>query len=440
MGYKRSKSFHAYLAIIVLSPLPLGSNRLWAWSLLAAFTFFVLFRHIHKAIKYDRRAFAKINSSAKLQINLLLLTAFWVFLQPFFIPNLAPNDLLLNAIKSLFFIGFFILGAYSITNLKQAKTLMLVIVVSAIFQATYGAFMTLSGLEFNFFAQKTDYLGRATGTFINRNHFAGYLELSLAISIGLMISTETDLSGNIRQKTRKIIELMLSSKALVRLGIIIMVIALVLSRSRMGNTAFFASLFIAGVLALILMRKKSKSLSILLISLIIFDIAILSTFFGLEKVTERIQGSSLQYETRDEVAQDALNMFLDRPLTGHGLGSFKHTYPAYRSESVYNVQIYDYVHNDYLQFLLELGIIPFLLLLLVCLISLKNALLGMRKKGSSLRKGMAFASLMGISAIAIHSTVDFNLQIPANALLFMVILNLGNLSYHRLSSTKTQHS
>lgn len=440
MRYTGSKSFNAYLAIIILSPLPLGSNRLWAWSLLASFTFFVLFRHISKAFKYNRKPFSKINSSSKLQIKLLLLTALWVCFQPLFIPNLAPNELLLNAVKSLFFVSFFTLGTYCIRSLKQAKILMLVIVISAIFQASYGAFMTLSGLEFNFFAQKTDYLGRATGTFINRNHFAGFLELSLAVGIGLMLTTETDLSGGIRQKTKKIIELMLSSKALIRLGIVIMVIALVLSRSRMGNTAFFASLFIAGVLALILMRKKSKSLSILLISLIVFDIAILSTFFGLEKVTERIQGSSLEYETRDEVAQDALTMFLDRPLTGHGLGSFKYTYPAYRSESVYNVQIYDHVHNDYLQFLLELGIIPFLLLLLVCLISLKNALLGMRTSDNSLKKGMAFASLMGISAIAIHSTVDFNLQIPANILLFMVILNLGNLSYHRTPSTKRQHS
>lgn len=430
LSIKHSKWLNAYLLIIALSPLPFASNRLWAWSLLAAFTFFLLTAYFIDCYRKKKPSLEHIDKSSSLQLKLFILLIIWIVFSITFNLDSNTSDIILSTIKSAFFIGFFTLGVISIKTLQDAKRVMLMVVLSAIFQSTYGAFMTLSGIEWGFFSNKTSYIGKATGTFINRNHFAGYLELSLGISIGLMMSTETKFSGTIREKIRKVIKLILSEKALIRLGIIIMVIALVLSRSRMGNTAFFTGLLVAGTLSLLLMRKKSKSLIILLASLIIFDVAIMSTFFGIKQVAERIQKTSPKYETRDEVAKDAIDMILDKPLLGHGIGTFKYTYPNYRSESVYNIRIYDHVHNDYLEFLIELGIPGFLLLVIITLISLKNSILSLKNSRSRLSKSMAFSCLMGVTVIAIHSTVDFNLQIPANALLFIIILTLGNLSGH----------
>lgn len=430
LSFKHSKLFNGYLLIIVLSPLPFASNRLWAWALLASLTFFLLAAYFFTCYKSQKAPLEQINKSSLIQLKLFILLTIWIALSSAFSLNINTSDIIVSTLKSLFFISFFLLGIISIKTLQDAKRVMLVIVLSAIFQSAYGAFMTLSGIELSFFSHKTSYIGKATGTFINRNHFAGYLELSLAIAIGLMMSTETKFSGTIREKIRKLIKLILSEKALIRLGIIVMVIALVLSRSRMGNTAFFTGLLVAGTLSLLLMRKKSKSLIILLTSLIIFDVAIMSTFFGIKQVAERIQKTSPKYETRDEVAKDAINMILDKPVLGHGIGTFKYTYPNYRSESVYNLRIYDHVHNDYLEFLVELGFPGFLLLVAITLISLKNSIVSLRKPRSRLSKSMAFSCLMGITVIAVHSTVDFNLQIPANALLFIIILTLGNLSGH----------
>ena len=99
-----------------------------------------------------------------------------------------------------------------------------------------------------------------------------------------------------------------------------------------------------------------------------------------------------------------------------------------RPEKVVN--FYDYTHNDYAQFAAEAGLLGLAMMGLVVAMSLGAALRAQWVRHDPLMRGMAFASTMGITAILIHSWVDFNLQIPANALLFMVILALGWISLH----------
>lgn len=73
----------------------------------------------------------------------------------------------------------------------------------------------------------------------------------------------------------------------------------------------------------------------------------------------------------------------------------------------------------------DVGVIGIGLLGLVVLLSFWAALKALYQRRDGLMRGMAFASIMGIIALLIHSTVDFNLQIPANAATFMVMLALG---------------
>ncbi len=84
--------------------------------------------------------------------------------------------------------------------------------------------MTLSGVEYGFFMEKEHYRGVATGTFVNRNHLAGYLEMALALGIGLLMA---DLGGkkalNWRQRLRGFAESLLSSKIRLRVFLAVMV-------------------------------------------------------------------------------------------------------------------------------------------------------------------------------------------------------------------------
>ena len=102
-----------------------------------------------------------------------------------------------------------------------------------------------------------------------------------------------------------------------------------------------------GLLALLIMRNKSLSTTILLGSLLAIDIAIVGTFFGVEEVAERLQNTSTETESRDEVTRDTVQMAKDHALTGTGAGTFTHVYPAFKGADVVTTFIYNNAHNDY---------------------------------------------------------------------------------------------
>jgi len=128
-------------------------------------------------------------------------------------------------------------------------------------------------------------------------------------------------------------------------------------------------------------------------------------------------------EERDNVNVDILPYWQDYFLMGSGLGSFHTTFPRYQSLEVDGY--YDHAHNDYLQVATETGIIGLLLLGIAVLLTIGVVLDAQYRRHSPLNRGIAFSTTMAIIALLIHSTVDFNLQIPANAATFMLILALG---------------
>ena len=177
----------------------------------------------------------------------------------------------------------------------RISSLLWTVVASGAFQAAYGTMMTLSGLEYGFFVEKYTGLGLATGTFINRNHLAAYLVMALAAGIGLLISRlETaESAATLRARLRSLLTLLLSSKLLLRLLLAVMVIGLVLTRSRMGNLSFFVALTVAGGVILLGTRQwQSGKLALLLASLLVVDLLIVGRWFGADEVAERLMQTS----------------------------------------------------------------------------------------------------------------------------------------------------
>lgn len=64
------------------------------------------------------------------------------------------------------------------------------------------------------------------------------------------------------------------------------------------------------------------------------DALVVSNWFGLDKVRQRLAETSLQNESRDDVVSDALNAIQERPLTGFGNGTFYSTFPSYNQGEV----------------------------------------------------------------------------------------------------------
>lgn len=453
-GEKWDFPFLGFLVLLVWAPLPFGSNRPWAVSILEFWSFLIatvwLWGFSRK--KYESTAafkaakpvffvmiiwlvygaiqfvplpanFVKMLSPTSAEMHMLSGPSEWMTI------SVDPYASLTSWFKCLAYVVLFGISLLVIENSRRLKLVAYTLVLSGLVQAFYGSFMTLSGIEYGFFVKKYAYLGNATGTFVNRNHLAGYLELCIASGIGLMISMLGDSRAvTTRQKLRNLLGAILGEKFRVRLFLAVMVIALVLTHSRMGNTAFFSSMLVAGGLALILMKQAPRSMVVLLVSLMLIDIFIVGTWFGVEKVVNRIESTSMAHDSgRVDVNEVSLKILKDYEITGSGGGSFYTVFPRYRTADI--AAYYDHAHNDYMEFAVEYGIAAVLPGMMV-LFSLAAALLAVNRRRNGLMRGMAFSSMMGIFALMIHSSVDFNLQIPANALTFMVILSLGWVSLY----------
>ena len=414
--------FYSFLALLVWLPLPLGSNRTWSEMLMVIMVALLCiswsFLFMTNKVKLTR-CFKK----ASVAIALLVCAQIFLGYQLYEHLSIDADSSFRELLQGISLTLFFMLCLLLINSTQRIKTTILVIIASGLFQAVYGSLMTLSGTEYTFFVKKEDYIGVATGTFVNRNHLAGYLVICLSLGLGMMIASLKANTNNWRGLIRQIFEAILSQKAVLRLSLVIMVAALVMTHSRMGNTAFFASMGIIGTLAILLKKRSVGSTIVLLLSLLIIDIAVVGTFFGVGKVIDRLEKTSAQGETRDEVNLHSIKLVEDNLLQGTGAGTFYTAFPIVRPKEIGG--FYDHAHNDYIQFLTERGVIGIAPLVLLVVITFLVALTALWKRQKPLMRGCAFGCLMSMLAMAIHATVDFNLQIPANAATFMLVLALG---------------
>lgn len=188
------------------------------------------------------------------------------------------------------------------------------------------------------------------------------------------------------------------------------------------------------MLALFLMKKPPPMLKWLIVSLVVVDVAIVGAMFGIDKVKERIDATSFEGETRDDVVTMSIPLVKEVWLTGSGAGSFYTVFPKYHTNTIH--LHYDHAHNEYLQFVIEYGIVATALLGLAVLYSFYKALFALRTRSDPMSQGLAFAAVMGIIAMLIHISVDFPLQAPATTVNFIALIVLGNLSSIKVERRK----
>ncbi|WP_238701326.1 O-antigen ligase family protein [Mariprofundus erugo] len=443
-----SAIFILYGSLFFWLPIPLGGKFPWATSAMEIWIFLLTIATIWM-IATRRMAMPATFSHNHTALILISSTTLWILIQIVPLPSsllsllspvaasipgqdtiaLDPNITVLQLQKSLALVLLFALTLLLVHTRERLKWLAYIITASAFLHALFAIVLELSGIQYTVHLYGYSDLdkpviptGRAKGFHSNPDHLAGMLEISLAIGIGLLISMlHSHQFSGWRQRIRHISQTILGPKARLRIILMILCIALVMTHSRMGNSAFFISLMISGVLFLLLSRHASRAVSIFIVSLIVLDIVIIGSWVGLQKVVDRIEQTTTTSEAqRGDVYADTLAMTSDFRLSGIGAGNFFSAFPGYKQDGpTYYI---DHVHNDYLELLLELGLAGFTPLALLLIYALIRTLITLKQRRSGLILGMSFASLMGIISILIHSTVDFNLQVPSNAALFTVLV------------------
>lgn len=278
--------------------------------------------------------------------------------------------------------------------------------VMIVFGACYSFFALAQELTPNgkiFWIHSPQFHGSIYGSYVNHNHYAGLMEM--LVPIPFVVSM-----GHLFRGGKRVL---VGSTAVLMAGTIF------LSGSRGGTIAFVFEMVL--FLALIFRKTRSTRIALGSIAVCVLIVALL-VFLGAEgRILERL--GDLSPGIRVDITKDSLRMFSKRPVSGWGLGTFPTIYPSYRS--FYTNLFVNQAHNDYVQLLVETGLLGFGLMLWFLVGLYRYGLPTSRRWEFQWDGAVSFAALLGCSGILLHSFVDFNLQIPANAALFYVLCGLA---------------
>jgi O-antigen ligase len=276
--------------------------------------------------------------------------------------------------------------------------------------AVVATFAVLQGLGPNgklYWIRTSEQGGAIYGPYVNHNHYAGLMEMLMPFPLVLAATHFT--SGNRRIAVAGIAALMAAS--------------IFLSGSRGGMAAFIAQMVVLGVL---MARKREVGWKQpLILGSFLAVVIVFLVWMGGNALTQRL--ISIHSEAREEINggirfsidRDCLRMLVKRPILGWGLGAFPTVYPEFRS--FYTNFFVNQAHNDYLQLLVETGLAGFSIAVWFLVLVFRQAA-GKLKNWTETASGtMTMAALLGCVGILVHSFLDFNLQIPANAALFYVL-------------------
>ncbi|MDT5261248.1 MAG: hypothetical protein QOC61_252 [Acidobacteriota bacterium] len=263
------------------------------------------------------------------------------------------------------------------------------------------------------------------GPYINRHHFAGYMELTLAMPLGLLFAGAVG-----RERI-----------ALYAFASAIMAIALVMTNSRGGMLSMVCEImFLAAVATLArgrsreverrdrATRMRAAAVRIGLGFAMVLAVFVGVLYFGGEDALSRLVGSVNSADPttgRAHFWQGTLGIIKDHPVLGTGLGAFSAVYPRYdTSNGMYRLE---QAHNDYLQILSDAGVVGGLLGLAFVAVLFWTALRRMQSH-DRFRRGVALGALAGCAGVLVHSFFDFTLHTTANALLFLVLAALATVN------------
>jgi O-antigen ligase len=300
------------------------------------------------------------------------------------------------------------------------KRLVFVMICVALFEAVYGLIQALvpsMGILWVDYIQAG--MGSARGTFVNRNNFAGFMEMTWPLALGFTLA-----QGGWRQGDR--LRNMLSSdrlnrQALLALGIVVMVLALFFSGSRAGITGGSIG-FLTFIFLVRFGIKRTGFFPWALLGGIAFLLLIYSTFIGVGPIFERFLLLN-ENMSRLDIWCDSWAIINEHPL-GIGLRNYETVFPLYNQSLITDKSV-TYAHNDYLQLLLEIGWLGFFALTGAFFAFLGKSVIQIKKidpHKEPFRYFLACGAFSGIVSIAFHGFFDFNLQIPANCVYFITLL------------------
>ena len=271
----------------------------------------------------------------------------------------------------------------------------------------------------------------AVGPYVNRNHYAGLMEMIFPLALGLfLIHRPVIAKVSFR---RRLLDFFLYKKLhshfLYGLAAVLTATSLFVTLSRGGVVSLALSM---GFFALFIAFKTGRYRTGLYFGIVIAAVLVLAGTESWELVAERFENIR---DERGELAtgrpyywSDSISILRDFPLFGAGADTFVNVYPKYRTFP--GKGLLEHAHNDYLEFLATGGLVVAGLMLFALISILHRSFQTFRMRREGFAIYLYASCLTAVFSILLHSAVDFNMQIGANGLYFFFILSVAVAAAH----------
>lgn len=330
-----------------------------------------------------------------------------------------------------------ILLQYAATE-KRLRNLIYLVLIIGIGSAAFGLLRQQIPVE-SFFS--ADVLGENVqyAQFVNRNHFAFLMEMTLGLLIGLLL----------RAKFPKWL------KPVFWVMIALICLSIILTNSR-GGILSAAGIVLIAVFIYFLTGKKNphstagkslfsdinggSRLKTILVALsfmaLLFGIAVFTVAFvggdsaagRLEDIQSEIQDDKSTKLQRLDIWQATWGLIKDNPIVGIGFGAYPSAITKY--DTAPGKMSLQQAHNDYLEVAAAGGLTAVLLMLFFIIIVVKR----IQKQFFSpnkFRRASCFGAVLGICGVLLHSVTDFGLHVLVNALVFTILVVIATADIDR---------
>jgi O-antigen ligase len=403
--YPASVILYGVFAVLLLAPLAFGAVEPWAIFALETAAAILFVAWVRQQLRGD-----ELNIRWNPLFAPMLAFAGVVAVQLVFRVPAYWHDTFASALLYLAYALLAFLVSQCMQRSSQAKILALAISAYGVLLSFFALLQSLSATTKLYWLRTPRSGGWIYGPYVNHNHYAGLIEM--LVPIPLVMCQTRFVQGWLRKCAIA--------------GAALMTGTIFLSGSRGGMLAFVVQMAVLGIVLLRSWRSPRATAGLGAFLAIVIGLLV---WIGGGELSKRLK--SIHTETKTELSggtraslnKDSLRMAAAKPIIGWGLGNFPVAYPQFRS--FYTDLFVNAAHDDYLQLLVETGAAGFLTMLWFLWIVYRNSLRKLSNWTEDINGSVALAAMLGVSGLLVHSFLDFNLQVPANAAWFYVLCILA---------------
>lgn len=374
--------------LLIFTPLARGTVKVWSMTPVLSLAFLMIFVWVLRAVHYKKCCPEKTALGWPIIIFAAIAVISFIFSSYQYVSA--------YALVTLFgYIGIYCVVVNGFDRDMVKKILFLVIFLGGM-MSIYGLLQYFGVLSRRWW--DVEYF--LSATYVNHNHFAGYLEMAIPIAIGMLF-------GRSRGESFK--------KAMLMIALVLMFSAFLLTQSRGAWICLLVSLLVMNIVLIrrVVLSQRNALLLLLSAGAVLFILS--STAPGLFTRVDAVVGGESEetsLETRIKIWQGSVEMIKRKPLVGNGIGTFAFGFPRHRPAGLMTKA--NFAHNDYLQVASEMGIFSCIAMLWALVVVIRT---GLGDTKSSLG---ILGCTIGILSLSLHGLVDFNFRIGANILLLTV--------------------